>query len=105
MGRFPAEGKSAMEAFKLLERKVEDLCSSKKMSDTIEASEEDKGPLSETWEIRGNLTIFTVALEPVNGGAICQPLRRRIRDWGNDNCPPIIGAGARHGIIEWNGVV
>ena len=38
------EGKNAMEAFKLLESKVDELCDSKKSTDTIGTSEEDKGP-------------------------------------------------------------
>ena len=39
-----AEGKSAMEAFKLLESKVSELCDSRNSTDTVGVSEEDKGP-------------------------------------------------------------
>ena len=38
------EGKNAMEAFKLLESKVDELCDSRKSTDTIGTSEENKGP-------------------------------------------------------------
>ena len=38
------EGKSAMEAFKLLESKVSELCDSRNSTNTVGMSEEDKGP-------------------------------------------------------------